>query len=158
MKFAIRIAGALAMVGAAVGLAWSNSDILAEANCDFWNLAQLNAEVHRQEKSHEELSLESALILRRVEAKDAVIEALIDGKITLAAAMDQFRAWNAGSEAKLQSCMESKYPGISAEESLYRSIEGFVRAHCTCRQDGPHILARLEREWKRHQRQNDGVF
>ena len=158
MKFAIRITGALAMAAAVVGLAWSNSDILAEANCDFWNLAQLNAEICRQEKSHEELSLESAFVIRRVEAKDAIIDALIDGRIPLAAAMDQFRAWNAGYEAKLQSCMESKYPGISAEESLYRSIQGFVRAHCVHREDGSLILDRLESEWKRHQRENDGVF
>jgi hypothetical protein len=148
MKFAIRIAGATAILGTVVGLAWSNSDIWSEVGCDFWNMSRLNEEILQSEARHEKLSAESAVVLQRVVAKDAIAEGLIDGSISLSAAMDKFGVLSAGNQARLQCYMERKYPGISQEEAIFRNILEFVHAQRSFRPEAADVEARLISEWQ----------
>jgi hypothetical protein len=90
-----------------------------------------------------------AALQRNMEAKDAVAEEVIAGRMTLAEAADRFRVINAARPSHLPFHLDA-FPGGGDEERNCRHVIRFVDSSLMGRPDREAVVARLESELQRH--------
>jgi hypothetical protein len=99
-------------------------------------------------RQHQAVDNRQRVILRRIQEKMAVAEALARGELSLTQAVERFRELAAGDRGALVG-LRAKHPDASDEELFCRSVLGFVRPVL---QTGPlknrDRLDRLEHEFR----------
>ncbi|HLW64699.1 MAG TPA: hypothetical protein VKS79_05215 [Gemmataceae bacterium] len=144
---------AIAGIGAVTAtLVLSGQFSIYKADYEFWNLPRWNAEIQEMDESSEQLSMESTVVAGRIVAKETVIHDLVDGRVSLADAMERFRELNAGHE-ELHSMLEFRFPQQDEDERLYHNILDFVFVQIKDQPDCRAVQARLAYEWQQLHRQ-----
>jgi hypothetical protein len=90
-----------------------------------------------------------AAMQRFLEERDQVVQAVIDGKITLVKAAARFRAINASRPPGLAVHLDL-YAGQTDEERICRQVITYVESKLAGRPEASAILARLESELQDH--------
>jgi hypothetical protein len=122
MRPSIRLAALVLVFGALVGAAWSQPALIEElgrtlGGGDARRLAEL-------ERNSAELTRRTGLRVRRIEAKEATIEGLIAGRLTLLEAARCFKDLEAGSDDRAADLADS--PRLSDDERLCRQVLDWV--------------------------------
>jgi hypothetical protein len=117
---------------------------------DFWNVAGLRREIAQSEHQIALLDEEVAAIRRRMDRKDAIIGEVIEGRLRLRDAVDQFRRLGESWPrmwAIQRYYLRQAYPGRSDDECLARNV--IERVHMCLHADPPReraVVDRLEAE------------
>src|SRR5687767_1238703 len=79
-----------------------SSGQLADLGLDFWNLPQWQRDLEESVRRREDLTRQEERLLNRLAAKQAVIENLIAGRLSLKEATAHFRALNEADPTSLE--------------------------------------------------------
>jgi len=78
-----------------------------------------------------DLERQDVKVLRRIAVKEALINELLAGRVSLLETAAQFRAMNAG-RRDYALVMETSYPGVPDDERICRNVIGYAE---TCLED-----------------------
>jgi hypothetical protein len=125
---------------------------------DVWNLPELEARLEAERVRLAALDGAGADVLRRLDARQQVADAVIDGRLGLLEAAARFRDLTPADEAT-RHCLQAVYPGVSDNERFCRAVIGWVRG--TVRERAPaeahRRAARLEAELEGYLRRDGRV-
>jgi hypothetical protein len=137
---------ALLTASLAATVSYVEPDWLADLNLDFWRLPQYEGALQREHQRGENLKELYRAVLARMEAKNAVGQNLVAGRITLAEATHRFRELCAQAPRVLDSIYLSEHGRTNAER-LCRHTIGWVKSTLTDRpREARELGRRLEAE------------
>jgi hypothetical protein len=143
LRYWLLTAGALGLAGA--GVSYARPSWPTDLGLDFWNVRELKTRLNHDLQLAAELEKEDDVVMRRIAAKEGIIDDLIGGRISLMEAAAQFRALNAGRRDYLE-VIRSTYPGRTDDERICRNVIGFVESYVKSDEDGCHLVYRLNAE------------
>lgn len=127
-----------------VGVLVAHPTLARSIGADVWNMPALKEQVRAADAEDDRLTTEDDDVLRRIAIKDAIVQELIAGRITLATATDRFTELNVGRPRYL-AALRDGYPGATDQEKFARNVISFAvsRVEPTER---PALSSRLETE------------
>jgi hypothetical protein len=134
------IAGVVGL--ALAGMSSAHPTWPTDVGIDFWNVPALKERLVQDRRLADELTTEDTRVMRRIAAKETIIEDLIAGRINLLEAAADFRALNAGRPGYML-VIRSSYPGVTDDERLCRNVIGYVEAGGETDEDGRALIYRL---------------
>jgi hypothetical protein len=114
---------------------------------DARDLSELQSSMDEDEAFQKEIEQKSAVVLKRVSTKCALVQELIQGRTTLAEVTRRFHEMNAES----QPCMciiRSRYPNIPDEERMALNVIEFVSLEDLPSDQMASVKARLNDEFQ----------
>jgi hypothetical protein len=137
------IAGVLGLVLA--GISSAHPTWPTDLGVDFWNVPALKERLVSDRQLADQLATADRHVMRRIAAKETIIDDLVAGRIGLLEAAADFRALNAGRPAYLM-VIRSIYPEMTDDERLCRNVIGYVEAGGEGDEDGRALIHRLTEE------------
>ena len=115
-----------AVVAAVVGVVFAASPAWARSvGLDVWNASDLARQEREAIELRDDLEATDAEICHRIEAKEAVVDALAAGRITLAQATARFTALNRAQPQYLEMIRDT-FPGSTDDERMARNVITYV--------------------------------
>lgn len=133
-------AGLAGAVGAALYSArptWA-----AHLGLDFWEVPSLTARIASDRQEAVNLATKDEQVLRRIAAKEAIVEDLIHARMDLLDAAARFRALTAGQRGYAL-VLRSMYPNMTDEERVCRNVISYVESYVESDEDGRALVHRL---------------
>jgi hypothetical protein len=119
-----RTAAVFALLATAAA-ALATEPVWVTAGLDVWNAPALRQELADGAKRHRELGETGAVVMRRIEAKEALVGRLIDGEISLAEAAARFLDLNRIREDHM-SLLRAMYPDMTDDERTARNVIAYT--------------------------------
>jgi hypothetical protein len=111
-----------------------------EAGIDFWNVNSYQQQLRADEKAHLELGRKDQLVIRRLETKLVIAQAVVDGHCTFESAVEQFKELNRMHPPAMTMRSDSQ-TGVS-ELDIGFQVAAFIRA------TGAAGAVELAEEWE----------
>jgi len=110
----------------ALGLAVTHTNVIHRFGLDVWTLPQDEAALYAQQERERKLDKQSEVVSRRFSLKNNIIQEVIDDRISVADAAQQFNALNQV-EPQINTMTLSTFSANSAEEATLLQVVRFVK-------------------------------
>jgi hypothetical protein len=147
----MRIPVRAVLISSAISLAYSSfvfacPEWTRELGLDVWNTFDEDEQVRINLKRQKELDAVGERVMQRVSLKLEIVRDLVERRITLEHATEQFLALNR-SAPELMTVTRRSYPAASDEESVAQQVIGFARNNPRWEsRHGKDLLPQLEKE------------
>ncbi len=144
-RWSRRVVIGVLVSGIAVSLGNAVESMSSDLGVDLWNLPSLHRSIRVGRILMEDLDAEFVVTGRRIAAKDAVVEALIGGRIDMAEAVARFRYIGLG-QPRYFELLRLQYPAETDEQTLRLCILQAARDRVPDPAHRAKVMARLEAE------------
>jgi hypothetical protein len=118
-----------------------------ELGLDVWNTFEEKQQVRNSKECEKEMSAANECVMKRISLKFLITTDLIDRRINLSQATEQFLALNQ-TEPELMTVTRYLCPAASDQESVARQVIGYARIHLEKRSDpSEEIIRHLEKDF-----------
>lgn len=150
--------GTLVVVCLGAAVCCLRPDWAEAVGLDLWNVPALESRLEAEGQRLTDLEESNDEVLRRIDDKQEVVDALLGGRLGLLEAAARFRDLTPA-EGPPRRYLRMAYPGASDDERFCRAVIGWVNGAVASRGSGPTArqVARLEGELRQRLRRDGQV-